>query len=181
MAVSAYHAGLDRRHAATREDNTDLEARIRSFELAFQMQSHAPDAVDLSQETADTQKLYGLDDKETASYGRNLLMARRLVERGVRFINIIYASWDHHSNLDKELAYNATVVDQPIAALVMDLKQRGLLDETLVVWGGEFGRAPGSPRWDAGLTVARLVSDGGRRSGVGLTPARRRLVPEAGG
>jgi uncharacterized protein (DUF1501 family) len=118
------------------------------------MQMAAPELIDLSQETEQTLDMYGVNrpepkgggrgkQGETAkSFARNCLLARRMVERGVRFINIVYASWDHHSNLDNELPYNATVVDQPIAALVKDLKQRGLLDETMVIWTAEFGRTP---------------------------------------
>lgn len=132
----------------------EIASRISSYELAYRMQMAAPELIDLSNESKATLEMYGVgrDDPpgggrgkqgETAkSFARNCLLARRLVERGVRFINIIYASWDHHSNLDKELAFNSTVVDQPIAALIKDLKARGMLDETLVVWGTEFGRTP---------------------------------------
>ncbi len=132
----------------------EIASRISSYELAYRMQMAAPELIDLSQEPQATLEMYGVEradppnggrgkQGETAkSFARNCLLARRLVERGVRFINVIYASWDHHSNLDKELTYNSTVVDQPIAALIEDLKQRGMLDETLVVWGTEFGRTP---------------------------------------
>ena len=119
------------------------------------MQAAAPELTDLSRETAETLKAYGVDRKDFeagkdrsgsnnqfSSFGTNCLLARRLVERGVRFINIIFASWDHHSGLDEGVRYNATMADQPIAALINDLKQRGLLDETLVVWASEFGRTP---------------------------------------
>ncbi len=132
----------------------EIASRISSYELAYRMQMAAPELIDLSTESQATLDMYGVDradppdggrgkQGETAkSFARNCLLARRLVERGVRFINLVYASWDHHSNLDKELSYNSAVVDQPIAALIQDLKQRGLLDETLVVWGTEFGRTP---------------------------------------
>jgi hypothetical protein len=132
----------------------EIASRIASYELAYRMQMAAPELIDLSQETEQTLEMYGVNrpepkgggrgkQGETAkSFARNCLLARRMVERGVRFINIIYASWDHHSNLDVELPYNATVVDQPIAALVKDLKQRGLLGETMVIWTAEFGRTP---------------------------------------
>jgi uncharacterized protein (DUF1501 family) len=119
------------------------------------MQSAAPELIDLARESQTTLDAYGLDRKEPdvkssrtggpgsfRSFATNCLLARRLVERGVRFVNVIHASWDHHSNLDAELAYNAEMSDQPVAALIKDLKQRGLLDETLVVWAGEFGRTP---------------------------------------
>jgi hypothetical protein len=133
----------------------EIASRIASYELAFRMQSSAPDLIDLKGETQQTLDLYGVDRKEpdlTAhrgggpgqfrSFATNCLLARRMVERGVRFVNIIHASWDHHSNLDQELPFNSEMADQPIAALIKDLKQRGLLDETLVVWGSEFGRTP---------------------------------------
>lgn len=135
--------------------DSEIASRIASYELAFRMQSAAPELIDLSGETKETLEAYGVDRPEPdikgsrgrqgnthQSFARNCLLARRMVERGVRFINIIYASWDHHSNLDTELHYNAHVVDQPIAALIRDLKQRGMLDETMVVWGSEFGRTP---------------------------------------
>jgi len=132
----------------------EIASRIASYELAYRMQTAAPELIDLSSETRATRDLYGVDRKEIRkggrgkagntyqSFARNCLLARRLVERGVRFVNLVYASWDHHSNLDSELAYNTHVVDQPIAALIKDLKQRGLLEETMVVWGAEFGRTP---------------------------------------
>ncbi len=138
-------AELNRRHAATRPDNTELEARIRSYELAYQMQAEAPGTVDLSKETAATKTLYGLDQKETAVFGRNCLLARRLVEHGVRFVQLYSGAgsgWDSHTQLEENHGKLCRSVDQPIGALLSDLKARGLLDETLVIWGGEFGRTP---------------------------------------
>lgn len=135
-------------HAATRADNSELAARIHSYELAFKMQKHAPEAVDFSQETAETQKMYGLDQPRTQDFGKRCLLARRLVERGVRFIQLYSggshndANWDAHGDLEKNHNFHAGNTDQPIAALLKDLKQRGLLKDTLVVWGGEFGRQP---------------------------------------
>lgn len=133
----------------------EIASRIASYELAFRMQSAAPELIDLTQETQATLDAYGLDRKEPEvkggrgggpgqfrSFASNCVLARRMVERGVRFVNIIHASWDHHSNLDEELPFNAEMADQPVAALIKDLKQRGLLDETLVVWASEFGRTP---------------------------------------
>ncbi len=133
----------------------EIASRIASYELAFRMQSAAPELIDLASETQATKDMYGLDRKEPEisggrtggpgqfrSFATNCLLARRMVERGVRFVNVIHASWDHHSNLDVELPFNAEMADQPIAALIKDLKQRGLLDETLVVWASEFGRTP---------------------------------------
>ena len=133
----------------------EIAARIASYELAGRMQTAAPELSDLSGESKSTLEAYGLNRPEPAKLGgrgksgetykdfaRNCLLARRMVERGVRFINIVHASWDHHSRLDNELAYNAGAVDQPIAALIKDLKERGMLDDTMVVWGSEFGRTP---------------------------------------
>ncbi len=138
-------AELNARHAATRADNTELEARIRSYELAYQMQAEAPGVVDLRQETAATKELYGLDQKETAVFGRNCLLARRLVEHGVRFVQLYSGAgsgWDSHTELELNHTRLCRSVDKPIAGLLADLKARGLLDETLVIWGGEFGRTP---------------------------------------
>lgn len=138
-------AKLNRAHAATRTDNTELEARIRSYELAYQMQAEAPGAVDLGKESTATKALYGMDEKETAVFGRNCLMARRLVERGVRFVQLYSGAgsgWDSHSALEPNHSRLCKSVDKPIAGLLTDLKARGLLDETLVIWGGEFGRTP---------------------------------------
>ena len=138
----------NRQHQLRRFDNSDLAARIASYELAYKMQQHAPEAVDLSRETAATQKLYGLDNPRTSDFARKCLLARRLVERGVRFIQVYSggahndSNWDAHGDLEKNHNYHAGATDQPIAALIKDLKQRNLLDETLIVWGGEFGRQP---------------------------------------
>jgi len=135
-------------HLTTRTDNSQLAARIASYELAYKMQQHAPEAVDLARETEATRRLYGMDDKRTSVFGRQCLLARRLVERGVRFVQL-YAggahggnNWDAHDDLVENHNYNAARTDKPIAGLLKDLKQRGLLEETLVVWGGEFGRQP---------------------------------------
>ncbi len=135
-------------HLATRADNSNLAARIASYELAFKMQQHAPDAIDLAQESQTTLDMYGLDQDRTRDFGRRCLLARRLVERGVRFIQLYSggshndSNWDAHGDLEKNHNFHAGNTDRPIAALLTDLKQRGLLDETLVVWGGEFGRQP---------------------------------------
>ncbi len=135
-------------HHATRQENSNLAARIASYELAYKMQAHAPEAVDVTAETEETKRLYGLDEPRTAEFGRRCLRARRLVERGVRFVQI-YAggahndeNWDAHDDLVKNHGHNAGRTDKPIAGLLKDLKRRGLLDSTLVVWGGEFGRQP---------------------------------------
>ncbi len=136
---------LNRIHRTPRADNSELEARIRSYELAYQMQAEAPGVVDLRKETAATKALYGLDEKETAVFGRNCLLARRLVEHGVRFVQLYSgagSAWDSHTQLEASHGRLCRSVDKPIAGLLTDLKARGLLDETLVIWGGEFGRTP---------------------------------------
>lgn len=154
------HYGLDvindlnrLRHKEVRDP--EIASRIAAYELAFRMQTAAPELMELSGESEATLEAYGLnrDDPKVKTdrgggpgqyraFARNCLLARRLVERGVRFVNLYHASWDHHSNLDVELAFNSGMADQPIAALIQDLKQRGLLDSTMVVWGSEFGRTP---------------------------------------
>jgi hypothetical protein len=144
-------ATLNRHHAEARPDQTDLEARIRSYELAFDMQTHAPEAVDLSSESHATRALYGMDDPVTESFGRNCLLARRLVERGVRFVQLYHGAgnkWDAHSKLEQNHSELCGQMDKPVAGLIRDLKSRGLLDETLVIWGGEFGRTPMSEKGD---------------------------------
>lgn len=135
---------LDRLHLKQRFAQPNLDARIASYELAARMQMSSTDALDLSQETAETQALYGIGNALTDSYGRRCLIARRLVERGVRFIQLYINSqiWDNHSALAESLKSACDRTDLPIAGLLYDLKQRGLLDETLLIWGGEFGRLP---------------------------------------
>lgn len=120
----------------------EIASRIQSYELAYRMQSAAPELADISSEPEYVRKLYGLDAPETRQFGTNCLLARRLVERGTRFVLMMHASWDQHTNLNKGLKRNTDATDLPTAGLIKDLKQRGLLDSTLVVWGGEFGRTP---------------------------------------
>ena len=120
----------------------EIASRIAAYELAYRMQSAAPELLDFSGETKVTRELYGLDNKTTKAFGTNCLLARRMVERGVRFVQLYHSTWDDHSNLNTKLKQNCDMTDQGTAALVLDLKQRGLLDDTLVVWGGEFGRTP---------------------------------------
>ena len=142
---------LNQMHQAEREEDSRLSARIESFELAFRMQAEAPEAFDVARETEATQRLYGIGDAVTDIFGKQCLMARRLVERGVRMVQVYHTQtskrsscqlWDQHGGLNTELPNNCAAVDKPIAGLIQDLKGRGLLDETLVVWGGEFGRTP---------------------------------------
>ncbi|HYZ85833.1 MAG TPA: DUF1501 domain-containing protein [Bryobacteraceae bacterium] len=136
---------LNQKWGADKSEDTELEARIGSYELAFQMQAAAPEAVDIQSESEATRKLYGLDEAATEAFGRNCLMARRLVERGVRFVELYCGSgsgWDAHANLEENHAKWCRASDKPIAGLLADLKSRGMLKDTLVVWGGEFGRTP---------------------------------------
>jgi hypothetical protein len=134
-------AGLDRDHRSGADPV--LDARIQSFEMAFRMQTAAPELQDLSKETDETKKLYGLDNPVTANFGRQCLMARRFAEAGVRFVQCTHSyKWDQHENLKADHTKNAKEVDKPIAGLLTDLKRRGLLKDTLVLWGGEFGRTP---------------------------------------
>ncbi|MSR57363.1 MAG: DUF1501 domain-containing protein [Planctomycetaceae bacterium] len=135
---------LDQAHKVRRPGQPRLEARIASYELAARMQLAATDALDLSQETQATQEAYGINKPPTESYGRRCLIARRLIERGVRFVQLYINAqiWDNHTGLATDLKAACDRTDQPIAALLDDLKQRGLMDDTLVIWGGEFGRLP---------------------------------------
>lgn len=129
-------------HARRHAERSELDARIESYELGFRMQAAAPEAFDLSRETAATHRLYGVGDEATDEYARIFLTARRLLERGVRFVQVRSGGWDAHSDLLGNHQKKCLATDRPIAALLADLKRRGLLDDTLVVWGGEFGRTP---------------------------------------
>jgi len=139
---------LNERHLAPRTDASELEARISAYELAFRMQTTAPELVDLSEEPEAIRKLYGLDNGRTAGFGRQCVLARRLVECGVRYTMLVHGvqiggdSWDHHGNVRGRMTKSCGEVDQPVAALLHDLRQRGLLEETLVVWASEMGRTP---------------------------------------
>jgi Protein of unknown function (DUF1501) len=126
----------------TNTGDEEIAARIASYELAFRMQMASPELLDFSKESPETLKMYGVNEEPTRPYATNCLLARRMVERGVRFVMLNHASWDDHVELNKKLSKNCKITDQPVAALLKDLKQRGLLDSTLVVWGGEFGRTP---------------------------------------
>lgn len=166
---------INQLHAARLPHVSELDARIRSYELAYRMQGDAPEAVDLSAETAETKELYGLDNKQTAAYGKICLLARRLVERGVRFIQLYSGTgsgWDAHSGIEANHTKHCGSVDKPIAGLLADLKRRGLLEQTLVVWGGEFGRTPVSEKGDGrdhnptGFTM--WMAGGGVRGGQAI-------------
>lgn len=167
-------ARLNEIHRRDRVIGSQLDARIASFELAFRMQREAPEAFDITSESEATQKLYGIDNPVTDLFGRQCLLARRLVERGVRFVQLFDApknnAWDHHGGLREELPKRCAAVDQPIAALLADLKARGLLNDTLVLWGGEFGRTPtaegnnGREHHPFGFTM--WLAGGGVRGGM---------------
>ena len=142
---------LNAEQLARTHGGSEFEAVINSYELAWRLQNRAPSVLDLAQETPETLKMYGIDEKPTDNFGRQCLMARRLAEQGVRYIQVNYSdntnnpAWDQHSNMPKH-AEHAAAVDKPVAALLQDLKQRGLLEDTIVWWGGEFGRTPYSER-----------------------------------
>ena len=128
------------RHALT--SDSEIASRIQSYELAFRMQAAAPELLDFNGESRSTLDMYGVGKEPTHPYATNCLLARRMVEKGVRFVMLVHASWDDHQEIDRKLGNNCAITDQPVGALLQDLKQRGLLDSTLVVWGGEFGRTP---------------------------------------
>ena len=132
---------LNQEHLRSTGD-VEIASRIASYELAFRMQMAAPELLDFSKESPGTLEMYGVNKEPTRPFATNCLLARRMVERGVRFVMLMHASWDEHTDLNRELKKNCDITDQPTAALIKDLKQRGLLDSTLVVWGGEFGRTP---------------------------------------
>jgi hypothetical protein len=147
VSAQSQRAALDAIRDLNQErlgETGDLEiaSRIASYELAYRMQTAGPELVDLSKEPQSIREMYGIDKEPTRQFGLNCLLARRMVERGVRFILMMHASWDQHTYLNRDLKKNCDITDQPTAALIKDLKQRGLLDSTLVVWGGEFGRTP---------------------------------------
>jgi hypothetical protein len=165
-------------HLVARPDNSELTARIASYELAYNMQKHAPEAVDFAQESKQTLALYGIDGSRTEDFGRKCLLARRLVERGVRFVQIYSGgahnddNWDAHSDMVKNHGKHAGDTDKPIAGLLKDLKARGLLDETIVIWGGEFGRQPtaeyaqGTGRDHNAFGFTMWLAGGGIKGGV---------------
>jgi hypothetical protein len=161
---------LNRQHHEERDNDSRLDARIASLELAFRMQVQATEAFDIDHEPESVQRLYGLDEPRTANFGKQCLLARRLVERGVRSVEVFSpAGWDHHTGIRTELPASCATIDRPIAGLLTDLKLRGLLDETLVLWGGEFGRSPVAQKGDGrdhhpyGFTM--WLAGGGIRGG----------------
>ena len=171
---------FNRGHLSDRVDNSNLAARIASYELAYKMQSSAPEAVDLDHEPDYIKQMYGIDQDRTEDFGKKCLLARRLVERGVRFIQIYSGgahndqNWDAHGDLKKNHDFHAGNTDKPIAGLLKDLKQRGLLDETLIIWGGEFGRQPtaeyaeGTGRDHNAYGFTMWMAGGGVKGGVSV-------------
>ena len=169
---------LNREHAATRVGDSRLDARIQSYELAARLQVSAPEVLNLTGETEATKKLYGLDEKETEDLGRNCLVARRLLERGVRFVQIWSGAdngfprrnWDSHEDLARDHAIMAKGMDKPAAALLIDLKSRGMLDDTIVIWTTEFGRMPcsqgGAGRDHNPFTFTSWLAGGGIKGGT---------------
>jgi hypothetical protein len=167
-------------HLATRQDNSELAARIASYELAFNMQQHAPEAVDFTKETEETKKLYGIGEGRTDDFGKKMLLARRLVERGVRFIQVYSGgnhndhNWDAHSDMVRNHSLHAGNTDKPVAGLLKDLKRKGLLDSTIVIWGGEFGRQPtaeyaqGTGRDHNAYGFTMWLAGGGIKGGVSV-------------
>ena len=148
-------ASLNRVHAAKHPEHDELAARMDSYELAFRMQMQVPGILDIDRENAATRQSYGLDDRRTADFGRRCLLARRLVENGVRFVQVYTAGWDSHDYIARAHAERIRSVDRPIAALIRDLEERGLLDETLIVWTGEFGRTPDNGIRGGGERIGR--------------------------
>ena len=167
-------------HLASRKDNSELAARIASYELAFKMQQHAPEAVDFAKESAETKALYGVGEPKTDEFGKKCLLARRLVERGVRFIQLYSGgnhndfNWDAHSDMVRNHSLHAGATDKPIAGLLNDLKRKGLLDSTLIIWGGEFGRQPtaeyaqGTGRDHNSFGFTMWMAGGGIKGGISV-------------
>jgi hypothetical protein len=181
---------LNRQHAELRDQDDELSARIEAYELAFRMQAAAPQLVDIRNETAETQALYGIDRPETREFGQRCLLARRLVESGVRFVQLYSGNtngWDAHSNVLENHTELCEATDKPVAGLLRDLRRRGLLDDTLVIWGGEFGRMPMSEQgkgrdhnpWGYCYWLAGAGVPGGRVYGatdpVGLRAAEQKV------
>lgn len=142
-------------HRSQHPDHAELSARMENYELAYRMQSSVPGVLDIEDETTATREMYGLDDKHTASFGRKCLLARKLIEKGVRFVQLYSSGWDSHDFLARAHGNLIRSIDKPIAALLADLKQRGMLDETLVVWCGEFGRTPDNGVREGGIAYGR--------------------------
>jgi hypothetical protein len=168
-------AFINQQHADLHPEHSELAARMESYELAYRMQMSVPDVIDIDSEPEHIREMYGLEDQETAAFGRQCLMARRLVEEGVRFVQIFSGGWDSHDYLERGHSSRIKSVDKPMAALIKDLKQRGMLDDTLVVWTGEFGRTPDNNKRGGVYSLGRghnadamtmLLAGGGVKPGV---------------
>jgi len=168
-------AFLNQRHAEAHPQHLDLAARMENYELAYRMQTEVPGVVDIQGEPEYNKEMYGLNRKETETFGKQCLMARRLVEKGVRFVQIFSGGWDSHDYLERGHSSRIRSVDQPMAALIKDLKHRGMLEDTLVIWGGEFGRTPDNNKRGGVYSLGRghnvdamtmLFAGGGVRPGV---------------
>lgn len=171
---------LNQEHAGKHPGHDELAARMQNYEMTFRMQMQVPEILDISRETKSTRQQYGLEDPLTKDFGRRCLLARRLVEKGVRFVQLYTAGWDSHDFLDRAHSQRIRSIDKPMAALIQDLKQRGMLDETLVMWTGEFGRSPDNGNRSGGQRAGRdhnanamavLLAGGGVNSGnvIGMT------------
>ncbi len=168
-------AALNAAHEARHPEHRDLAARMESYELAYRMQMEVPEVLDLKGEPDHVRRLYGLDDSHTATFGRQCLLARRMVENGVRFVQIFSGGWDSHDYLERAHSERIRSVDKPMAGLLLDLKQRGMLDDTLVIWTGEFGRTPDNNKRGGVYSLGRghnasamtmLLAGGGVRPGI---------------
>lgn len=148
-------AELNQKHAAEHADHAELEARIQNYELTYRMQMQVPEILDIEGETEQTQQMYGLDNPLTSDFGRRCLLARRLVEKGVRFVQVYTAGWDSHDYIERAHSERIRSIDKPMTALIRDLKERGMLDETLIVWTGEFGRSPDNGKRGGGQRAGR--------------------------
>ncbi len=177
QADLAFIDALNQRHLQLRDHDDQLNARVKAYELAFRMQTEAPDLVDLHAETSQTQAMYGIDQPVTKDFGQRCLLARRMIERGVRFVQLYSGDtngWDAHTNVKKNHTDYCQRTDKPVAGLLQDLKQRGLLEDTLVIWGGEFGRMPMSEQgkgrdhnpWGYSMWLAGARIPGGRAFGA---------------
>ena len=168
-------AFLNQQHSARHTEQRDLAARMETYELAYRMQMEVPGVLDLANETEATKELYGLEDKHTATFGRQCLLARRMIEKGVRFVQIFSGGWDSHDYLDRAHSERIRSVDKPMAGLIKDLKQRGMLKDTLVIWIGEFGRTPDNNKRGGVYSLGRchnneamtmLMAGGGVKPGI---------------
>ena len=148
-------ADLNRAHQAKHPEHDELSARMANYELAFRMQTEVPGIIDIEGEAESVREMYGLDNKETESFGRRCLLARRMIEKGVRFVQIFSGGWDSHDYLERSHKARIYSIDKPVTALIKDLKQRGLLDDTLIVWLGEFGRSPDNHYRGGGVAIGR--------------------------